>query len=57
MSKEAWFREYERIGAEAWNRGEDPYEIRERLANEATEALRDRMADQADRLRDEEKHR
>jgi hypothetical protein len=51
MSKEAWFREYERL----WNEREDsdgPKETDEQLAERAHEAVVDRQADLIDYYRD-----
>lgn len=47
MSKEAWFREFERIEAERPEITDD-----EVLSDMASEALRDKMADEADHALD-----
>ena len=51
MSKEEWFREYERLEAE--HPDKDP----EELSEMALEKLIDKVAAQADQLLDEEKER
>ena len=50
MSKEAWFREFERLEAEHPERSDDE------LSDMAWDAAVDRMACQADQLRDEAKY-
>jgi hypothetical protein len=50
MSKEEWFREFERLEAEHPNKSDDE------LSDMAHEAWVDKMATTADRLLDEAKH-
>lgn len=57
MSKEAWFRNYERRLAESGDPEMRDPRTSERCAEQAMEDVRDQMADLADRLRDEAKER
>ena len=51
MSKEAWFREYERLEAEM-EAGEIPQMTEDELADAAHVAMVDRFADEADMAKD-----
>ena len=56
MSKDAWFREYERLLAEREVDLSDDRAVRQ-AADDAFDTLSDRMADQTDRIKDEAKER
>ena len=51
MSKEAWFQEFERLGAEM-EAGEIPQMTEAELSDAAHEAMVDRFADEADMGKD-----
>ena len=56
MSKDAWFREFERLDAEMAN-GEIPQMTEDELADAAHEAMVDRFADAVDMAWDERRER
>lgn len=53
MSKDLWFKWYERKLGEAEERGLTDRRAEDWAADEATKAMREQLADRADRLSDE----